>query len=290
MPAGKKPFVDTWIGRASIAVFGAVAALVVTKVGGWFEPRPPVAAIAPAEVAVPAGETVQFSAADSRDPRGGELALSWAVGGVALERSPVARCTPNATTLGCRFTLPGTFAVTVTAASPRGLRDSASATVTVAVEDGYFGLVVLAGSAEAQRDLLYSVDWPRLQQAISRPIVLFDPDRDAPVYAVSVEAPSDADDAPWRGAAQGLEILLPAMPAAARALFVAELQRIGASVTAMPRGDVQAALTAGAADSGFFVFDSPQALVDVQRGFEGTDPGPHQGPAPAPVPPTLRSP
>ncbi|MFM4704506.1 alpha amylase C-terminal domain-containing protein [Aeromonas bivalvium] len=84
----------------------------------------PVAALSPRTLGVKAGESVVFDASASRDD-GGVVSYSWSSGGTGASET-------------VQFDTPGTHTVTVMVTDAEGLTASASATVTVADDNGSY--------------------------------------------------------------------------------------------------------------------------------------------------------
>lgn len=187
------PSKDSISGQIIIRVVGAaivgIGAIFVVKFCD--PPLPPTAVIKPAQVALRVGENLQFSAEESSSNNHGALQFSWRIAGQPVEKeNPVGVChpQPNPALAFCQFTLPGTVSVSLTVADDNGLRDTATATVTVSHPNGYFGLVLFSNrphdeTADAYRLVLQIIDWQRVQEHVSRPIVLFDPDGGTPMFA-----------------------------------------------------------------------------------------------------------
>jgi len=263
-------FADTVAGKIFIGLMLAIGGAIVAWASGVLTHTtpPPIAIITPETLMTRAGETVEFTAAASHDPEGRPLQLVWSVGGLAPKDSSVAQCQDQGVILRCRFAAPGTFAVSVEAISTTDLHSTAAATVTVSFEDGYLAVLIVAGGDEAQRALLYDVDWPAIQALISRPIILFSPDAQAPVYAVSARPPAPVSDPPpWRGKAAGLKIQLPFSQGPFGTAMVQAIESLGASpigITGTGQNIAQA-LQTGSIEGGFMTFASPEDFAELLK-------------------------
>lgn len=265
----QRPFADTALGKIVVGLVVAAGSAFIA----WFvsratyEPPPtprPDAKIAPTSVLAQANEVVEFTAQGSSVPSSEAPTYFWSVGGLDLNKSPVARCTDRGTTIGCRFILPGTFAVSVRVLDANGQPSSAAASVTVSIPSGYLGVLLGKDDPNALRALLYDVDWVSLQALVARPIVLQDPETGAPIYAALVEPPAAmAANPPWRGAATGLKVAIPRLPSDVQAEFEVALAQIGMVPVTLPLGEIFEATERGAVDLGFIAVDSPEALTEM---------------------------
>lgn len=263
------PPADTVFGKILIGVAVAAGSAFIS----WFvsratyEPPPPprpVADIAPPTILAQANAIVEFSAKGSSIPSPATPSYLWRVSGLEPNKSPVAKCEENGATLSCRFALPGTFAVSVDIVDANGQSSSAASTITVSVPSGYLGLMLSSDNPNALKALLYDVDWVALQSLVTRPIILIDPESNAPVYAALAEPPSDATDPPpWRGAAAGLKVAIPPLPPESSLQFEIALAEIGLSPVRLPFSEVYVATERGAIDLGFVVIDSPEVLAEI---------------------------
>lgn len=266
-PRANPPFADTVTGKIVVGlVVAAGSALIAWFVSrATYEPPPeprPSADIVPESIVARAFETVEFTAEGSRVPSANPPDFSWRISGLEPNRSPGARCTDRGATIGCRFSLPGTFAVAVTVRDTNGQSSSAAASVTVSVPNGYLGILTRLDDADAQRALLYDIDWVRLQGLVGRPILLQDPETGSAVYAALAQPPDEAGTQPsWEGAAAGLKVAIPQLPPEARQEFEIALSEIGMVPVTMPFGEIITATERGAIDLGFVAVDSPDALA-----------------------------
>jgi hypothetical protein len=268
--SGHKPVADTVLGKILIGVAVAAGSAFIS----WFvsratyvppPPPKPSAAIVPKELLAQANAMTEFSAEGSTVPSAERPAYVWRVGGLEPNKSPVARCSVNEATLSCRFMLPGTFAVSVEVVDANGQSNSAVSVISVSVPGGYLGLFIDRDDPDALRSLLYDVDWIALQSLVTRPIVLQDPETNAPIFAALVEPPFDAPDPPpWRGKANGLKIALPPLPSEARSEFEIALAQIGVVTVTLPAYEVFLATERGMVDLGFVAIDSPEALSEIR--------------------------
>lgn len=187
----RRAFPDTVVGKIVIGVAIAAASAVITvAVGQLTASKPdPVLAIEPPDASVEAGRTVEFAATGlppAKDPR---MKLDWQLSGAPLANNPIGSCESEdgARIIRCRLALPGIFALTLRSSTAGGREIAAVASVEVVAPGAYIALV-LAGvyNAEAAyRALLNSVDWVEIQRSTPRPIVLYDPDLGAPIFAAS---------------------------------------------------------------------------------------------------------
>jgi PKD repeat protein len=250
-------------------VIGAVLGIGGFILGKATSPdAPPVAAISPDVVSVSAGETIQFSAAGSTSSVAGITNYSWKIGGHLADRSSVGFCqaSSNGLIATCRFELPGTFSVSVDVTDDTGLSATAVAPVTVSLENGYIGVVLFAGhnseiSDQAYRVILAAIDWQVVQRSVSRPIVIFDPDKQVPVYAASVPFVEGAVDALGTEVFQGAKLMIPPFAPAVRDVISATIEGLGSTVLAIPLGEIEASLQSGLAGSGFLGFNSPDDYI-----------------------------
>lgn len=259
---------DTVKGAALVAIISASIGAFFTYVGSspW-RAEPILVVIEPKAVTIDADTVVQFSASVEQ---GGtaqidDLEAAWTVGGLPLSASSVSRCTETvgALVISCRFVLPGTFAVSISADSG-GQSASTSSVVSVKLNNGYIGISLPGFTAEeteaAYRDLLFGVDWVSIQKHFSRPILIFDPDSNANVYAVSHSVSSDADAWSNSGALEGKKIIIPAASQAAIEAVERELTKLGATLVVLPPEQVSPAVTAGLGEGSFVPVSSPDEL------------------------------
>ena len=164
----------------------------------WFLGNsPPNAVISPTEKTIKANTNIMFSAAASSDSddENDRLAYRWTVGGFDPKESYFANCDPNRddqSLFNCRFLLPGTHNVSITVTDSDGAKSTASASVTVEMENGYLGLALQFGQQEkdlnAIKAIMYAVDWPSVQALLRGPLlILFDPDTEQPVFAAQIK-------------------------------------------------------------------------------------------------------
>ena len=263
----QSPFADTVLGKiiigVAIAMGGAFISWFVSRATHVPPPLPkPTAEIVPESTLAQANAIIEFSAEGSAIPSAEEPLYQWRVGGLGVNESPVAKCSDAGATLGCRFSLPGTFAVSVEIRDSNGQTDTAASTITVSVPNGYLGLMLGSDDPDALRALLYDVDWVKLQSLVSRPIVLQEPETKAPIYAIFAEPPIEATDPPpWRNAAEGLKVAIPPLSPEAHAEFENALAQIGLVSVTLSFAEVFMATERGAVDLGFVAIDSPDALV-----------------------------
>ncbi|MDE0033935.1 MAG: PKD domain-containing protein [Deltaproteobacteria bacterium] len=260
------------------SIVGQVVTSVVTAaivgIGGFFAGKavapdvPPTAVIAPVEITLGAGENVQFSAEGSSTRGQSPLTFSWRIGGHPANESSVGYCLPqsNPALASCQFVLPGTFSVSVTVEDGNGLSATATAPVTVSLPNGYVGVVLFssrppAEAAEAYRIVLRVIDWRRVQQHVSRPIVIFDPDRGSPVFASSVMY-QPATDVLQLDVIRGARLIIPPLAREARALIQTPIENLGGSVTVVPFAEIPKSVEAGLADSGLLGFSSPEEYLN----------------------------
>ena len=214
-------------------------------------PAPPLAfpevTITPSQVTVEAGQRIAFAASGRHGAGAAPLGLRWAVSGLAVNASPIARCVEQGTTLDCAFLLPGTFAVTLEATDDKGLSAISAASVEVRVPGGYLAVFAPYAEAPARQALFYDVDWSAVQAAAGRPVVIEHPEGQYPVYAIhAAPPPGTPDPPPWRGAAAGTTVAIAGLSAAGLAAVAAALERVGAVVVPMPAAEVTPAVVRGA--------------------------------------------
>lgn len=261
-------FAESTTGKIVIPAIGAfISGLIGVAIGATFATTvPPIAKITPPIVDIKAGDIVQFDASGSLDPEGGELRYTWKVGGVSPEESAISTCEKinNNQSLSCRFFLPGTFAVSVNVFSDESeLSSTNSSSVTTEIVGGYVGLAFPSLSAddsdEIYREILYGIDWPEIQETISKPIVLYNPDTGLNVYAVSFEG-IEAHKSVKRptGALNGIKIIIPYFRNDREKKLATSLTSLGASIVPLPANDVNPALSSGIADGGITALSSPR--------------------------------
>lgn len=262
----QRAFADTTIGKIAIgAAIGLIGAAISFAVARYtLVLTPPNAVLQPEKATVTAGEIIEFSAAGSSDPDGGALRYGWTLGGLPFADSAVAQCTTRAddSLAICRFAAPGTFALGLRVVSESELEARAVASIKVTIENGYIGILLQGSDTDdAYRELLYGVDWVAVQALSPRPIVLFDPDSDAPVFALSFIG-TTAQRAIKRptGALAGRKIMLAGFPRKAAAALEFELIALGAATAQIPFGEVAMAMQAGVADGASVGFDSLEEL------------------------------
>lgn len=261
---------DTVIGKIFIGIAVAAGSAIISWVvsRATYVPPPlpkPAAQISPSTIVAQANAIVEFSAQGSSVPSPEKPDYQWRVSGLEPNNSPVARCDDKGATLSCRFALPGTFAVSVDVVDANGQVGSAASTITVSVPSGYLGLLLGNENEEALRALLYDVDWVALQSLVTRPIIILDPDSRSPVYAALATPPDGtADPPPWRGAAAGLKIAIPPLPAESRLQFEIALVEIGLVPVTLPFSENYTATERGAIDVGFLSIDDPAGLSDTR--------------------------
>lgn len=154
---------------------------------------PPNAVISPTSLTVEANTNTMFSAEGSSDPNdeNDRLEFRWTVGGIDPNKSHIANCDTkpdNKMLFNCRFFMPGTHNVSITVIDSDGAESAASASVTLRMEDAYFGLVFQFGLQKKDinviKAVMYAVDWPSVQTLLQeRILILYDPDIRQPVYA-----------------------------------------------------------------------------------------------------------
>lgn len=230
------------------------------------KPVPPVAKLVPQQVTVRADEPAQFDASASTSPDGGNLSYAWMVGGQPIATSPIASCSlPNGDQLlECRFVVPGTYGVSASVTAKNGLSQTASSSATVVIEGGYATLRVLHGGTKRDkmlRELLYGVDWLKIQEVSTRIIVLWDPDSKRYVYPVSFEGIAEERKlARPTGVLAGAKIAGAFFGKTGRALRRA-LEPYGVVFVQIPGGGsgLPDALRSGIAEIGFISIDDPTA-------------------------------
>ncbi len=255
-------------------IIAPVIAGAVLGVSGFFlgqafaPPVPPIAAISPATILVAAGESVEFNASGSVSSSGAITNYVWKVGGHPADQSSVGLCQTGTNTAiaTCRFQLPGTFSVSVDIQDATGQTSTAVSPVTVSLKDGYIGVVLLSGqnrliTDQAYRVILAAVNWQDIQRSVSRPIVIFDPDKQQPVYAASrvyVEGELDQLDTT---VFQGAKVMIPPFAPAVRNVIRSTLEELGSVVIVLPSTSMESSIETGLAGSGMFNFASPQDYV-----------------------------
>ena len=257
-----------FLGKLILVVLGAALAsgyefLVNNPLKNAF----PTASLVPEKITVAAGDVVQFDASGSVDPDGDVLEYSWLVAGLPFSNSSVARCEelPNRRFANCRFVLPGTFSVSVSVTDSVNSAVFSSAVVDVKISGGYITITlpgVPANSArDAYRELLHGIDWAHLQPLFSRPIVLFDPDENANVYAVSIR-PADAHGKQdLTGVLQGRKILVPSVSNEAREALETAFSRLGAVLITLPFPEIAQAVQSGLGEGQFVPLANPNEIV-----------------------------
>ncbi|PTA97693.1 MULTISPECIES: PKD domain-containing protein [unclassified Sulfitobacter] len=226
---------------------------------------PPVAAISPNVAIVAAGESIQFSAAGSISTvASGITEYAWRIGGHPANQSSVGFCqsTGNAEIATCRFEVPGTFSVSVDVRDDTGLSATAVSPVTVSLENGYIGVVLFAGRDQeivdqAYRVIIAAIDWQEVQRGVSRPIVIFDPDKQVPVYAASIPFVEGGVDALNTDVFNGAKFMIPPFAPAVRDVIAAAVESYGSQVLVVPFSEMEQSLSKGLAGSGFLGFTSP---------------------------------
>lgn len=173
-------------------LFGAIFGVLFT---GWkLKNDPPVAKIVPSNASVNAAESIMFDANGSTDSENGNLKFQWKVNGRPWENAIVASCDKNnnGSMINCRFASPGIHSVSVTVTDKQDSSRTALASVNVKLLGGYVAFVIRSDTNESDPALIqafnYAVDWPKVQALMrGKPIVLFDPDRKEPVFALDIK-------------------------------------------------------------------------------------------------------
>jgi hypothetical protein len=256
---------DTILGQIIIGI--AIAAL--SGFGGWLwgnwtaSPIPPLVEITPKQISAKVGETVDFSINSNYE----NVSVSWQIGGLKFGETNIADCSDSEqdTLISCRFATPGTHAVGAEIKTEKGLSATDTASVKVALEGGYVGFVFPGLSesrkSDAYRLFLSSFDWVLIQQSISRPIILYDPDLKRNVYAVGHKTsvlPADAT------ALQGVRVMTPHFREPGKSHFREKLSELGAVQLPMAFAEIYTALETGLAEASIVNFDS---LSDDVAGF-----------------------
>ncbi|MFG5382656.1 PKD domain-containing protein [Yoonia sp. R2-816] len=256
-------------------IISGVVVGAVLGVGGFFLGKatapdvPPMAAISPEMASITAGENIQFSAAGSSSTAStGINEFRWKIGGHPATESSVGYCDSeaNAQIADCRFNLPGTYSVSVDVTDETGLTATAVAPITVTLENGFVGVVLFAGrdpaaTDQAYRVILAAIDWQDIQRTVSRPIVIFDPDKKAPVYAASIPFVEGAIDYLDNDLFAGAKVMIPPFDPSVREVVVNALRDLGSSVQIVPLGEMELNIQNGLAGSGFLTFDSPEDYI-----------------------------
>lgn len=230
----RRAFADTAVGKISIGATIAAASALLTVAVTWVTaPQPePTLSIEPSEASVEAGRTIEFIATGLPSLSGSDITLEWRVSGAPLKNNPIGSCETRqgATLISCRLALPGIFSVTLRGSNDEGYQAAAVASVQV-VGPGAYVAVALArvhNAEAAYRALLNTVDWIKVQESTPRPIVLYDPDVGAPIFAVSYKRRQIVDiDA---GSLAGVSISVWSEAYASAGSLVEPLEALGASV------------------------------------------------------------
>lgn len=254
-------FANTTTGKIVIGVSIACIIGVLGHISGrLLAPAiPPVARLSPEMITINAGQVVEFNAAASNDPAFEDLTFDWKISGHPIHESSVGHCNHGAvlSLVTCVFTAPGTFSVSVIVKNSSGLSSTATSPVTVLLKDGFIGLFLRLGHSGDQRDnsyraILQAIDWQSVQKYVSRPIVLYDPDLRAPVFAASVNQKDRAAiDPDIAGSLFGATLLVPRFRDEAMKIIVEAIEKLGGRVLIHNLTDAPNLLTAGRSDSGF---------------------------------------
>ena len=276
---GRRPrrFGDSFAGKVAAPVVASCitgAIVYVATLAVATPPPPEVELLAPGQP-VQADVPAEFGAGSTRSPAGRPLTLDWQVGGLPLGESAVANCTTAdaARLLRCRFVVPGSIAVRLTATDDRGRQSSAGATVEVVLPNGYVLVTVAGGAVGPQADDVYAallamIDWTSLQQHVARPVLLYDPGRDALVYAASVAFDAArAAQVAGSGVLMGRTLILPPLAPPARTMLEEAVTMAGARLVPVPLENVPDALERGLGELGLLPMASPaEALRQVREG------------------------
>ena len=127
-----------------------------------------------------------------------------------------------------------------------------------------------AAQAAAERALLYAIDWGEVQSKVGRPMLLYDPDQEAPVYASTIgrnllrakEALAEV------GARDNFKIGGFGIRPETKDLILIQAAEAGIAISFfnLPAGEVITGTEAGIGDGGFLLFDSPEDFANLQRG------------------------
>ena len=259
---------DSILGQLIIGVVGSA----IVGIGGFFlgkavaPPVPPVAAISPAAISVSAGELVEFSAAGSTSTYGEITEYIWKVGGHPAAESSVGFCQTKAqdNIAICQFVLPGTFSVSVDVLDGTGITSTAVSPITVSLPNGYVGLILFVDADKEVSDQIYRLflaafDWQRIQRSVSRPIVIYDPDKQAPVFASSVPYVEDALAALDTSIFAGAKLIIPTfLPRGVRDELQSTVEELGGSAQIIQSSEVDQSIQSGMARSGITGFSSPE--------------------------------
>lgn len=224
----------------------------------------PVASLVPEKVEAEAGETIQFSAAESISPDGSIENYRWSIGGYPHEQSSVGYCDisedqQNAT---CIFSAPGNFSVSVEIVADDDKSDIAVSPVSIAMTNGFVGLLLKSGSEKKERDdafraLLKLADWPEIQRGVSRPILLYDPDLGEPVFAASINSSKyNSNGIGDSKALAGVKLIVPRFSVEIRSLLAALVESHGGTLVVIPASEIYTALSTGLSNSGFLPVSS----------------------------------
>lgn len=257
---------DSISGKLVVAI---VAPLVVGAVGffaGRIVADSPALqiAIAPTNTVAFAGRVVEFSAEGSVDPSGYPLTFVWTVGGLPLGQSSAAGCSPTADglLLSCQFVMPGNSAVAVTATSEDGRVATVAASVTIELQNGYLAMIAVDSGAyidAVYRDLMNALDWPALQAHVRTPILVFDPDQRIALPAASIRP----DQSRVGDALGGSKIMVPLGPdSEAFELVKDAIGPLGATLVAIPPGQISASLESGLGEIGLTLVSSRTSFLD----------------------------
>jgi hypothetical protein len=264
-------FSDSTEGKIFIGVVLFVATGVLSYIGGRLTAPAvfPKASLVPEIAEIEAGQTLQFSAAQSTDANGSIQDYKWSIGGFPHEQSSVGYCdiTDSKIDAVCIFSTPGNFSVSVEVTNSKGKSSVDVSPVSVSMANGFVGLLLKAGSGKQEKDdafraLLKLADWPDIQRGVSRPILLYDPDLGEPVFAASIIPAKDkSGSAAKDDSLFGVKLVVPRFSPNVKSQLSALIESHGGTLVEIPAGEIYTALTTGLSNSGFV----PVSSLDQYR-------------------------
>lgn len=233
---------------------------------------PPTISLVPSIITVDAAENVTFDAQDSIDVDGDIVHSEWSVNGRKYDETPIASCDDqgNVIQMTCRFAIPGTHIISLTAVDDDDAMAVKSSSVRVTMPGGYIGVILQYGEKNKDENLQnafnYGVDWVKVQTLLAgKPIILYDPMQAMPVYATTFTRSIEKAKKYAKNSenARGLRVLA-RLPRGAMDKVLQDLAEVGVHVIFVPiaAGEVFSALQRGTANSSFIVLDGPDSLSE----------------------------
>ena len=111
--------------------------------------------------------------------------------------------------------------------------------------------------SKGYRVIIAAIDWQEVQRGVSRPIVIFDPDKQVPVYAASIPFVEVAVDALDTDVFNGAKFMIPPFAPAVSDVIVTAVESYGSQVLVVPFSEMEQSLQKGFAGSGFLGFALP---------------------------------